>query len=68
LRAEKGSRKWIQKLINDNANIINSFLKQSLRLPNDEELYWYSPKKKKTTMQSTMMMLSWKSSNCPIWL
>jgi hypothetical protein len=43
LKAEKGSQKWIQKLINDNANIINAVVRLSLGLPKDEKIDWYSP-------------------------
>jgi len=46
LKAGKGSQKWFQKLINDNASTINAILKQSLSLPSSEKIDWLSPLKK----------------------
>jgi hypothetical protein len=45
-KAEKGSQKWIQKLINENESIISGQLKQSLSLPPDEKIDWLSPLEK----------------------
>lgn len=42
-KAEKGSQKWIQKLINENANSLNALLRQDLSLPQDETIEWLSP-------------------------
>lgn len=45
-KAKKGSQKWIQKLINENASTINALLKQNLHLPQDEKIDWLSPLEK----------------------
>ena len=45
-KAKKGSQKWIQKLINENASIINAPLKQNLNLSQDEKIDWISPLEK----------------------
>jgi len=41
--ANKGSQKWIQKLINDKQILLNSLIKQKLQLNEDEKITWYSP-------------------------
>jgi len=46
LKAEKGSQKWLQKLINEDASAINAMLKQSLNLPQTEKIDWLSPLEK----------------------
>lgn len=43
MKAEKGSQKWFQKLINENTGTINAVLKQSLNLPQSEKIDWLSP-------------------------
>jgi len=45
-KAEKGSQKWIQKLINEYASTINALLKENLNIPQDEKIEWLSPLKK----------------------
>jgi len=45
-KAEKGSQKWFQKLINEKTSIVNTLLKQNLNLPQDEKIEWLSPLKK----------------------
>jgi len=45
-QAERGSQKWLQKLINEKANLIDAQLKQNLSLPQDEHIEWLSPLKK----------------------
>ena len=42
-KAEKGSQKWIQKLINEKTVTINSLLKKDLSLPQVEKIEWLSP-------------------------
>jgi len=44
--AEKGSQKWIQKLINEKPDLLDRHLKQSLNLTEDEQIEWLSPLKK----------------------
>jgi hypothetical protein len=43
--AVKGSQKWIQKLINNHPELVNSSIKKSLDLLRDEMVTWYSPLK-----------------------
>ena len=43
---EKGSKKWIQKLINEKAELLNSEIRNKLDLPSNEEIHWLSPLKK----------------------
>ena len=43
---EKGSKKWIQRLINENPELLNSEIRNKLSLPSNEEIYWLSPLKK----------------------
>jgi len=45
-KAEKGSHKWLQKLINENASALNAVLKQILDLPQSEKIDWLSPLEK----------------------
>jgi hypothetical protein len=42
-RAEKGSQKWIQKLINERPRLLGSRITQALGLVDDEEIRWLSP-------------------------
>jgi len=39
----KGSQKWMQKLVNEKPDLLNSPIKTQLNLPNDEEIHWQSP-------------------------
>ena len=41
----KGSKKWIQRLINDQPEILNEQIKRNLRFSNDDEIQWRSPLK-----------------------
>ena len=41
--AQKGSQKWIQKVINENPELINSRIRTQLDLPGTENISWYSP-------------------------
>jgi len=43
--ATKGSQKWIQKLINNKPDHLNSLIKEKLKLDEDEQITWYSPLK-----------------------
>jgi hypothetical protein len=43
--AEKGSQKWVQKLINEKPTALNNYLIHSLNLPKDEQIKWLSPLK-----------------------
>jgi hypothetical protein len=42
--AKKGSQKWIQKLINQKPKLLNSQIKQSFNLSDNEQIEWLSPK------------------------
>jgi hypothetical protein len=42
-QGQKGSQKWLQKLVNDSPGIINSQLQKKLQLPDSENITWYSP-------------------------
>jgi hypothetical protein len=42
---EKGSQKWIRKLVNEEQEILNSRIRKNLSLPNDERIEWLSPLK-----------------------
>jgi hypothetical protein len=44
-QAEKGSQKWIQKLVNDKPEILNSQICSTLNLPEKENIQWLSPLK-----------------------
>lgn len=39
----KGSQKWIQKLVNENSEHLNSKIKENLNLPDSEIIQWLSP-------------------------
>jgi hypothetical protein len=41
--AIRGSQKWIQKLVNEKPDLINSLIKIQLQLAETEEITWYSP-------------------------
>jgi hypothetical protein len=43
--AKKGSQKWIQKLVNEKPQLINSKIRQNLNLPENEKIEWLSPLK-----------------------
>ena len=45
MQSEKGSKKWVQKLINQKSRILNSGIKKELDLPEDEQICWLSPLK-----------------------
>jgi hypothetical protein len=40
---EKGSKKWIQKLINEKSELLNSEIRNKFDLPSNEEISWLSP-------------------------
>lgn len=40
---DKGSQKWIQKLINKKPELLNMQIRRNLNLPEDEEIRWLSP-------------------------
>jgi len=42
--ADKGSQKWIQRLVNDHSELLNSAIRDSLNLDEDEKITWVSPK------------------------
>ena len=42
-RAARGSQKWIQKLINEKPDLLNSPIKTQLDLPDTEKTTWLSP-------------------------
>jgi hypothetical protein len=42
-RAVKGSQKWIQKLVNEKPDLLNSPIRTQLDLPGTEEITWLSP-------------------------
>jgi hypothetical protein len=41
----KGSKKWIQKLINEEPEVLNSQIRRKLNLPDNEMIEWRSPLK-----------------------
>jgi len=41
--AQRGSQKWIQRVINDNPESLNSLVRKQLDLPGAETITWYSP-------------------------
>jgi hypothetical protein len=45
LQASKGSQKWIQKLVNEKPNLLNSQIRENLNLTVDEKITWHSPLK-----------------------
>jgi len=44
--AEKGSKKWIQRLINEKPELLNSKIRSEFNLPGNEEIRWLSPLKR----------------------
>ncbi len=46
IEAKKGSQKWIQKLVNEEPDMLNRQLRINLHLPEDEAIEWLSPLKK----------------------
>jgi hypothetical protein len=47
-QAERGSQKWLQKLINEKPNVIDAQLRQHLELSQDELIEWLSPRKEES--------------------
>jgi len=45
MRAIKGSKKWLQKLINEKPHLLDLKIKKELNLPEDERIHWLSPLK-----------------------
>ena len=43
--ADKGSKKWIQKIINEESGLLNSEIRDNLGLSKDEDIEWLSPLK-----------------------
>jgi len=43
--ADKGSQKWIQKLVNQKSDLLNTHIKRNLNFPEDEDIKWLSPLK-----------------------
>ncbi|MGD0072362.1 MAG: hypothetical protein ABSB71_12485 [Candidatus Bathyarchaeia archaeon] len=43
--ANKGSQKWIQKLVNDKESLFNSFISRTLEFAEGESINWLSPRK-----------------------
>lgn len=43
LCASKGSQKWIQKLVNENQDMLDTEIKRALHLPDAERVEWRSP-------------------------
>lgn len=43
---KKGSKKWIQRLINEKPELLNLKLRSKLNLPSNEEIRWLSPLKR----------------------
>lgn len=41
--AVKGSQKWIQMLVNEKPNFLNSLIRTQLDLPSTEKIRWHSP-------------------------
>ncbi len=41
--AVKGSQKWIQRLVNEKPDFLNSRIKTKLNLPNTDTITWFSP-------------------------
>ena len=41
--AVKGSQKWIQVLVNEKPDLLNSLIRAQLDLPSAEEIHWHSP-------------------------
>lgn len=45
-KAEKGSQKWLQKLVNENPGTLNTLLTEKLNLSKDDKIHWLSPLEK----------------------
>lgn len=45
MRATRGSKKWLQKLINEKPHLLNLKIKEKLSLPESENIRWLSPLK-----------------------
>lgn len=45
-KAEKGSQMWLQKLVNENLDTLNTLLTEKLDLSKDDEIHWLSPLEK----------------------
>ena len=45
MRADKGSKKWLQKLINEKPQLLELKIRAELDLPEDEQIEWLSPLK-----------------------
>jgi len=41
--AIRGSQKWIQKLVNEKPDLLNSLIKTQLNLPDTDNITWLSP-------------------------
>jgi len=41
--AVKGSQMWIQKLVNEKPDLLNSLIRTQLNLPNTDTIAWLSP-------------------------
>jgi hypothetical protein len=41
--AVKGSQKWIQKLVNEKPDLLNSLIRTRLNLPDTDTITWLSP-------------------------
>ena len=39
----KGSQKWIQKLVNEKPNLVNSLIRTQINLPDTDKITWLSP-------------------------
>jgi len=39
----KGSQKWIQKLVNEKPDLLNSLIRTKLDLPDTDTITWLSP-------------------------
>jgi hypothetical protein len=44
-QAQRGSQKWIQKLVNEKPELLNSHIAKELKLPDDDYVLWLSPLK-----------------------
>jgi len=45
VQAQKGSQKWIQKLVNERPELLSSRIARELKLPDDDHVLWLSPLK-----------------------
>lgn len=43
--AEKGSQKWVQRLVNEMSDLLDSQMREKLNLPEEEYIRWLSPLK-----------------------